>query len=71
MDPQEHFDIMYRHGFIKQGIILNKCNICEKIEEVMIVFTSCGHMCCSNCSKSLNNCHICRKRISKKIQLFP
>ena len=71
MDPQKHLEIMHKYGFIKQPITLNMCNICSNIKETMVVFDNCGHMCCSCCSKSLKNCHICRKNIIKKIQLYP
>jgi len=35
-----------------------------------VVFTSCYHCACINCAKRLNKCHICRKRILKKREIF-
>ncbi|XP_073977094.1 E3 ubiquitin-protein ligase MIB2-like [Rhodnius prolixus] len=44
------------------------CNICLE-RRVNRVF-KCGHSCCSNCSSSLYNCHICRLPVTQQIQLF-
>lgn len=44
------------------------CPICFERPRNM-AFT-CGHLCCEPCSKSLSECHMCRKSISKKIKLY-
>lgn len=35
-----------------------------------VVFVSCGHTCCLECSNLLYNCHVCRKRIFQKQKLY-
>ena len=46
------------------------CKVCLK-EEVNMVFDPCGHVCtCTKCSSDLNECPICRGKISKKIRAF-
>jgi len=45
------------------------CKICL-VNTPKVIFTTCGHSACFSCSNKLNNCHICRKRISKKIKIF-
>jgi len=34
-----------------------------------VAFTSCGHCACFSCADKLQDCHICRKNISKKIKI--
>lgn len=45
-----------------------RCNICYERRR-NVAFT-CGHTICSRCSDTLNNCHICRKAITRKIYLY-
>ncbi|XP_055337670.1 ubiquitin carboxyl-terminal hydrolase CYLD-like [Paramacrobiotus metropolitanus] len=45
------------------------CKICLD-KNVDVAFQSCGHLSCSNCSRTLHDCPVCRKSISAKIKLF-
>jgi len=44
------------------------CSIC--MERARNVAFLCGHTACSDCAQPLKTCHICRKPISKKINLY-
>ncbi|CAF0869158.1 unnamed protein product [Rotaria sp. Silwood1] len=44
------------------------CSIC--MERSRNVAFLCGHTACSNCAQPLKTCHICRKPITKKINLY-
>ncbi len=44
------------------------CSIC--LENVKSVAFLCGHSACTQCSQPLKVCHMCRKPITKKINLF-
>ncbi|CAF1300358.1 unnamed protein product [Adineta ricciae] len=44
------------------------CSIC--MERARNVAFLCGHTACSNCAHPLKTCHICRKPITKKINLY-
>ncbi len=44
------------------------CSIC--MERARNVAFLCGHTACSNCAQPLKTCHICRKPITKKINLY-
>ena len=44
------------------------CSIC--MERKKTIAFLCGHSACSTCAHTLKNCHMCRKSISKKINLF-
>ena len=44
------------------------CSICMERKKTIVFM--CGHSTCSQCATTLKNCHICRKGISKKINLF-
>ncbi|CAF0788949.1 unnamed protein product [Didymodactylos carnosus] len=46
----------------------NLCSIC--MERQRNVAFLCGHTACSECSQPLKTCHICRKQIMKKINLY-
>jgi len=39
------------------------------VNTLKIVF-SCGHCTCISCANKLNDCHICRKKNSKKARLY-
>lgn len=46
----------------------HSCGICmERGRDVAFL---CGHSCCSRCSETLKTCHMCRKTIVKKINLY-
>jgi len=45
------------------------CKVCL-INTPKVVFTSCYHCACIICAKRLNKCHICRKKILKKKEIF-
>lgn len=44
------------------------CSIC--LERRRNVAFLCGHLACSKCAETLKTCHMCRKTISKKINLY-
>ncbi len=46
-----------------------ECVICQT-NEVNTILIPCGHGCCSECASRLENCHICRARITSKNSLF-
>ena len=46
-----------------------QCRVCMENDKE-IIFVGCGHGSCMACSNELKKCHICRKRIRKKIRLF-
>lgn len=46
----------------------HSCGICmERTRDVAFL---CGHSCCSKCAETLKTCHMCRKQIVKKINLY-
>jgi hypothetical protein len=46
------------------------CKVCLD-HEVSLVFVPCGHLVsCSSCADQLNDCPVCRKRITSKIRTF-
>jgi len=46
----------------------NSCGICmERAKNVVFL---CGHGACVNCAQSLKSCHMCRKTITKKINIY-
>ena len=46
-----------------------ECKICLE-QEACVVFEPCGHISCSICSVKLNECHICRSKILKRVHFF-
>lgn len=46
----------------------NCCSIC--MERVRNVVFLCGHGACVNCAQTLKTCHMCRKTITKKINMY-
>lgn len=44
------------------------CNIC--MERLHNVAFRCGHQACSHCAETLERCHMCRKPVTERIQLF-
>lgn len=60
---------LYNHNKKMEEIVeLYTCVIC--LEEIRKMIFLCGHGACMNCCKELTNCPMCRKVITKKIQLF-
>ena len=51
----------------KQGAV--KCGICL-INTPKLVFTSFRHCDCIRCAKRLDKCHICRKKIYQRMEIF-
>ncbi|CAI8591896.1 unnamed protein product [Vicia faba] len=45
------------------------CTICLGNEKDMAF--GCGHMTCRECGTKIRKCHICRKKITNRIRLFP
>ncbi|TKY68549.1 Nuclear-pore anchor [Spatholobus suberectus] len=45
------------------------CSICLTNEKNMTF--GCGHMTCTECGTKIRKCHICRKKITIRIKLFP
>jgi len=45
------------------------CKVCL-VNTPKVVFTSCCHCACFSCADKLKDCHICMKKISKKIKIF-
>lgn len=46
----------------------HSCGICmERARDVAFL---CGHSCCARCAETLKTCHMCRKTIVKKINLY-
>ncbi|CAL5196524.1 unnamed protein product [Lathyrus oleraceus] len=45
------------------------CTICLGNEKDMAF--GCGHMTCRECGSKIRKCHICRKKITNRIRLFP
>lgn len=54
--------------------ISEECLICfKKYDNKYLnikIFVPCGHSCCKICSEKIDNCHLCRNEICKKINLF-
>lgn len=46
----------------------NTCGIC--LESTKNVIFLCGHGACANCSSTLSICHMCRKTITKRINIY-
>ena len=44
------------------------CSIC--LENVRTVVFLCGHSTCAQCAQPLKVCHMCRKPITRKINVF-
>ena len=44
------------------------CSIC--LEKVRTVVFLCGHSACNQCAQPLKVCHMCRKPITKKINVY-
>ena len=62
-------DLITATEFETMGVYKHECAVCME-NEIDIVFSSCGHGCCPVCSNKLKRCHICRKKIKKKIKMY-
>ena len=60
--------LMYLESKIAEIEEANSCTIC--MERPRNVVFLCGHGACANCAQPLKTCHMCRKSISKKINLY-
>lgn len=70
IDPkQPNLDRMrYLETKIMEFEETHSCSICmERGRDVAFL---CGHSCCSKCAETLKTCHMCRKPIMKKINLY-
>lgn len=71
---KQNVNILETNHFIELQQKLEKveesqtCAIC--MENKWNVAFRCGHSACSKCAESLRVCHMCRKTISDKINLF-
>lgn len=69
----------YKNTYIKMMLLISfipkefmskdTCSICLDNER-NIVIVPCGHTCCSECSKTLTSCMVCRGSIEKKQKIF-
>ena len=49
-----------------------ECSICYENcsdDRKMVAFDPCGHTSCKPCSERLDDCHVCRNKIARKIVL--
>lgn len=66
---QPNLDRMaYLESKITEFEEIHSCSIC--MERGRNVAFLCGHSCCSKCAETLKTCHMCRKTIVKKINLY-
>ena len=63
LEKQKLLETKQKHKQTIDTIKMFECKICmEKLNKIMLV--PCGHCFCLECSKSLDNCPICRTPIS-------
>ena len=65
MEAAQLMDLRYKMERLEESHI---CSIC--LENAWNVAFLCGHSACSKCAESLTLCHMCRKPIQSKINLF-
>lgn len=63
-----HQRLKYLESRINEIEEANACNICLDRNKTVVFL--CGHGACKECVKDLDDCHMCRKKISLKINLF-
>ena len=64
---EEEHKVDFSHVHVYEDETTNECCICFDAPK-NIVFIPCGHFyCCSGCSNHIDNCPICRIRITNKI----
>lgn len=60
--------VRYLESKIMEFEETHSCGICmERVRDVAFL---CGHSCCARCAETLKTCHMCRKTIVKKINLY-
>lgn len=60
--------VRYLESKIMEFEETHSCGICmERVRDVAFL---CGHSCCGRCAETLKTCHMCRKTIVKKINLY-
>lgn len=66
--PAAEDRVRYLENKIMEIEETHSCSICmERARDVAFL---CGHSCCSRCAETLKTCHMCRKTIVKKINLY-
>ena len=65
MEAAQLMELRYKMERLEESHI---CSIC--LENAWNVAFLCGHSACSKCAESLTLCHMCRKPIQSKINLF-
>jgi len=65
MEAAQLMEVRYRMEQLEESLV---CSIC--LENAWNVAFLCGHSACSKCAESLTLCHMCRKPIQSKINLF-
>lgn len=66
--PHDYDRLRYLESKIMEIEETHCCSIC--MERGRNVAFLCGHGCCSKCAETLKTCHMCRKTIVKKINLY-
>ncbi len=46
------------------------CGICQETSSSYVVLLPCSHTCCVDCGTRLTSCHICRKKINTRQNLY-
>jgi len=65
MEAAQLMELRYKMERLEESHI---CSIC--LENAWNVAFLCGHSACSKCAEPLTLCHMCRKPIQSKINLF-
>lgn len=66
--PANEDRMRYLESKIMEFEETHSCSICmERVRDVAFL---CGHSACSRCAETLKICHMCRKQIVKKINLY-
>lgn len=65
MEAEQMRELRYKMEQLEESRI---CSIC--LENAWNVAFLCGHSACSKCAEALKRCHMCRKTIASKINLF-
>ena len=62
-------DLKHKHQQTVETIKMFECKICmEKLNRVMCI--PCGHCFCEDCSKNLQECPLCRAKISSVNRIY-
>ena len=65
MEAEQMRQLRYKMEQLEESRV---CSIC--LENAWNVAFLCGHSACSKCAEALRQCHMCRKPIQSKINLF-